>query len=113
MSSHAVLRERFIVTMRTAGMPRLIAKKILLHAQTIQRGAELACSSDAAERSMVTSARAERLIRAWCALISAEDPRPAFVPVFHGDPRGACVKIRVPSGAYDDTSREGICVPTR
>lgn len=33
------------------------------------------------------------------------------VPVFQGDPRGATVKLRVPSGKTNDWGREGICVP--
>lgn len=36
-----------------------------------------------------------------------------FVPVFSGDPRGACVKIRVPSGKTDDWGQTGMCVPAR
>jgi hypothetical protein len=35
-----------------------------------------------------------------------------FVPVFNGDPRGATVKIRVPSGRTNDWGGVGICVPT-
>jgi hypothetical protein len=35
-----------------------------------------------------------------------------FEPVFNGDPRGATVKIRVPSGRTNDWGRVGICVPT-
>lgn len=33
-------------------------------------------------------------------------------PIFQGDPRGACTKLKVPSGKTDDFSREGIVVPT-
>jgi len=32
---------------------------------------------------------------------------------FQGDPRGAVVKLAVPSGAYDDLGKEGLCVPAR
>lgn len=35
------------------------------------------------------------------------------VPVFSGDPRGACVKLKVPSGRTNDWGQEGICVPTK
>lgn len=35
------------------------------------------------------------------------------VPDFQGDPRGACVKLKVPSGRTDDWGRVGLCVPTR
>jgi hypothetical protein len=34
-------------------------------------------------------------------------------PIFSGDPRGACVKLKVLSGKTDDWGRDGICVPTR
>lgn len=34
-------------------------------------------------------------------------------PDFQGDPRGAVVKLQVPSGFYNDWGRGGICVPTR
>lgn len=36
---------------------------------------------------------------------------PAFAPVFNGDPRGAVLKIRVPSGYSDSWGGEGVCVP--
>ena len=32
-------------------------------------------------------------------------------PVFSGDPRGAVVKLRVPSGRTDDWGQTGVCVP--
>lgn len=32
-------------------------------------------------------------------------------PVFQGDPRGAVVKLRVPSGRTDDWGQTGLCVP--
>ena len=34
-----------------------------------------------------------------------------IVPIFHGDPRGAVVKLNVPSGRTDDWGQEGVCVP--
>lgn len=36
---------------------------------------------------------------------------PGCVPVFGGDPRGATVKLKVPSGRTNDWGAEGICVP--
>jgi hypothetical protein len=35
-----------------------------------------------------------------------------FGVTFGGDPRGATVKIQVPSGRTNDWGKEGICVPT-
>ncbi len=37
---------------------------------------------------------------------------PGFGVVFSGDPRGATVKITLPSGKTNDWGREGYCVPT-
>lgn len=34
------------------------------------------------------------------------------VPLYGGDPRGACVKLKVPSGRTDDWGQTGLCVPT-
>ena len=34
------------------------------------------------------------------------------VPIFNGDPRGAVLKLSVPSGRTDDWGQEGICVPS-
>lgn len=160
MSAHAAERERFQALMESEGMPREISRRILRHAQTVQRLAELACSSEAADRDrvlcntalrlsvgrclcadygsydrtvercgapeaahgsvpryMVQSAQAERLIREWCDKATTArtykcDPV-GFTPIFQGDPRGACVTIKVPSGKTNDWGQTGICVPTR
>lgn len=53
-----------------------------------------------------TSDRSERRIATLLAPFNV-------TPIFHGDPRGACVKLQVPSGKTDDWGREGLCVPTR
>ena len=34
-----------------------------------------------------------------------------LTPVFNGDPRGAVLKLTVPSGRTNDWGREGVCVP--
>ncbi len=49
----------------------------------------------------------ERRIREICAQLGK-----GFEPVFGGDPRGATVKIRVPSNKTTDWGGEGVCVPT-
>lgn len=179
-------RERFIVAMRDEGMSLDIAKRILRHANTIQRLAVVACNGDSpwlwqwvpcpgigalgahnclchpdntrtieqsngttalvhgsVYRYVIQSARAERLVREWCDKagpfhLTCWKPIPSsatvaglctlptghtgehndnggrpFVPIFNGDPRGACTKLRVPSGRTDDWGGEGVCVPTR
>lgn len=45
-------------------------------------------------------ARVTRLLAPYC-----------VTTVFQGDPRGAVVKLRVPSGKTDDWGRTGVCVP--
>jgi hypothetical protein len=49
----------------------------------------------------------EKDIRDLCARF------PGVRPIFSGDPRGACVKLEVPSGFTDDWGQTGLCVPTR
>lgn len=64
----------------------------------------------------IEQARAERMIREWCGKavsLSSAIAGYKFVPIFQRDPRGACTKLRVPSGRTDDGNHEGICVPTR
>lgn len=156
--SYAREREDFIAQMQAEGMPPEIARRILRHANTIQRLSAAECNGDypcdngerkvewcaRCEAGYVRSSmvrdhtnpvldakglhalicpncRAQDLIAQWCnkSTVSAggtlwkEAGFPPFVPVFSGDPRGACVKLRVPSGKTDDLAREGICVPTR
>ena len=53
------------------------------------------------------NAQAERLqarVEAVCAPYGVQ-------PVFQGDPRGAVLKLQVPSGKTDDWGQVGICVP--
>jgi hypothetical protein len=168
MTTYAVERERFIQTMQVEGMAPEIARRILRHANTVQRLSVLACNGErrlyvpcpasyAGREELclcdkpdgqhekippvaIELARAKRLIREWCdraassctcGRIKGDPPghrptcaRRRFVPIFDGDPRGACTKIKVPSGRseaswrvrerrYDNLGGEGICVPTR
>ena len=53
-------------------------------------------------RYAVQTANIERNVRALCSSL------PGVIPIFQSDPRGAVLKLRVPSGATDDW---GICVP--
>lgn len=176
MASYQTEREDFIATMQVEGMPPEIARRIMRHANTIQRLNAAECNGDypcdngerpvefcsrceagyvraSMYRDHTTATgkcqpgdhalicpncRAQDLIREWCGKASPRfidkdsgnhttafdaikasdmDVKRAritrFEPVFQGDPRGACVKIRVPSGKTDDYAREGVCVPTR
>jgi len=187
--TYAVERERFIVAMKSEGMPEEIARRILRHANTVRRLSVAECNGDYpcdngerkvefcsrceagyAKGSLLRdytvkmgrpplicpNCRAQDLIAQWCDKASApicpycgkpgerlaqtrgqavpDDlnlyqcsgdetrregdrfhrwSRHSFVPIFQGDPRGACVKLKVPSGKTDDMGREGMCVPTR
>jgi hypothetical protein len=64
---------------------------------------ERACNESVPENH---DAKCEARIRAHCESIGA-----GCVPVFSGDPRGATVKLRVPSGRTNDWGATGICVP--
>ena len=55
-------------------------------------------------RVNVQEERIERRVRALCAPYGVK-------PVFQGDPRGAVLKLQVPSGKTDDWGQVGICVP--
>jgi len=122
-------REAFLATMAREGMDLETARLILRDATTIQRWEEEECNGtiqvddddEKAERvSRYGSGESYREHRYpiphRCnqakARIRKRMPQ-GFAAVFQGDPRGACVKIKVPSGKYDDWGREGVCVPTR
>lgn len=181
-------REAFLLQMQAEGMTPEIARRILRHANTIQRLSAAECNGDYpcdnGERKVEACSRCEAgyvrssmvkdrgslkpsdvargdigdiplicpnchaqdLIARWCEKASprfilnnrraailkgnyatAQEAWDAaaqgshafdvesrhFSALFQGDPRGACVKLLVPSGKTDDHAREGICVPTR
>ncbi len=66
---------------------------------------EKACNQDVPDNH---DAGCERRIVALC-----NEHLPGTTPVFQGDPRGATVKLRVPSGRTNDWGATGICVPQR
>ena len=128
-------REEFLVAVSAEGLPVSIARQILAKANTLQRIAELSCSSEAADRDRVPCPgertegacicdfdndghhnvpridRQEARIKRQ--LERLLDGRQGFKLNFQGDPRGAVVKLAVPSGKYDDLSKEGLCVPSK
>lgn len=134
-------RDHFIATMARNGVPDHVARLIMRHAATIERCNELACSSEAADRDRVrcpgvhpgessclcrdygsndgdthgevpryavTSDRRERRISALLAPFGVRAK-------IGGDPRGYCVKLHLPSGAYNTWggADDGFGVPTR
>ena len=55
-------------------------------------------------RYTVREARIEARVRVLC-------QRHGLMPIFDGDPRGAVLKLKVPSGRTNDGGMEGVCVP--
>ena len=127
--SYAKDRAEFLETMTHEGMPKTTALSLLRHASTLSRYAENACNGDGAYRpdNVTRSCRSCGDIVAgwfihsktglcfdcthWAAILRL---LPAgFKAIHSGDPRGAVVKIKVPSGRTNDWGAQGICVPTR
>lgn len=123
-----VERYKFIESMRTEGVPEDVTRLVLRHATTIQRLSVAECNGDwpcdngerkvlpcpVCESGYVSSsikAGACPNCRAARHITAALKPY-GVVPDFQGDPRGACVKLKVPSGRTDDGGRIGLCVPT-
>lgn len=133
-------REEFVAKMTQEGVPVEVARKLLRAAASLQRIAELQCSSEAADRDRVRCPgdrkeggclcrdygsyrnepgnlghgkvphvnvqedRIERRVKKLCSIYGVK-------PIFQGDPRGAVVKLQVPSGKTDDWGATGLCVP--
>lgn len=138
--SYTKEREEFLVTVVQEGLPVSVARQILAKANTLQRIAELSCSSEAADRDRVPcpAVKSGKMDDCLCSMIPEADSEHETVPRidrqearikrqlerlmvgregfklnFQGDPRGAVVKLAVPSGKYDDLGREGLCVPSK
>lgn len=106
-------REEFITTMIAEGLTLPEARLILRHAATLQRLAVTACNVELTPRQKKQEARAQAGIGAICqASLEHTIERAGIVPNFSGDPRGAVVKLRVPSGRTNDWGQTGVCVPT-
>jgi len=117
-----------------------LARLILRNAATIQNAEEMACSSEAADRDRVPCPSKPgavdclcrdcgsyangrhgsvpriqiQILRASQRIEAACNPW-GIKPKFNGDPRGACVKLILPSGRYNSWGgkEDGYCVPTR
>lgn len=81
-----------------------LARELMRLANRHHRLQEAACNVTLTERQEKTEQRTEEKIRALCAPLG-------ITPVFSGDPRGATVKLKVPSGRTNDWGGTGICVP--
>jgi hypothetical protein len=86
----------------------IIADEILELANKVQRYAVMACNWGLSPRQERNEEKVCEQIRQRCHSLGE-----GFAPVFQGDPRGCCVKLKVPSGYTDDWGQTGLCVPTR
>ena len=85
-----------------------LARLILRNAQTIQRLAVEDCN-----RELTTGERMQ--ISSCTERINAACKPWGITPNYSGDPRGACVKLLLPSGRWNSGggADDGYCVPTR
>lgn len=121
-------REEFLVKICGEGVPLDVARKVCRNAATIQRLSEAKCNGDYpcdnGERKVGFCSKCESGYvphvldkRGVCPNCRASERIEKLLapynvkPIFQGDPRGACVKLAVPSGKTDDWGRTGICVP--
>jgi hypothetical protein len=100
-------RLEFAAVLGAEGVPSDVILDVLRDARTIHRLAEIACerelTSTEEKRDEIATARIGGRLAAY-----------GIESHFQGDPRGAVVKLRLPSGRANDFGGEGLfCVPTR
>ncbi len=83
---------------------------LMRFAATLQRLAEDDCNIPMNDEQRTRWIRKQERIQMNVIAITAE--LELDLPIFSSDPRGAVLKIRVPSGYSDDMGGEGICVPS-
>ena len=121
-------REEFLVAMAKEGVSIEQGWALLRHARTLHRLAEAVCDgtwpADNGQRPTAvcpvcgglwapeaicgqrcSGCRAEAAVRQLLVGTGIE-------PVFSGDPRGAVLKLRLPSGCTNDWGQTGFCVPS-
>lgn len=127
-------REEFCAIMVTEGMPLDICRAVMRLGARLHREAELQCSDEATDRDRIPCPGVERAGECVCdfdaAMGAHRDVTRSEVrelrarqrveklcapygikPDFQGDPRGAVVKLKVPSGRTNDWGQTGVCVP--
>lgn len=108
MSKQQSARDEFLILMTQEyhAEPTIILletlRDLLRLAKTHGRLQVLACNEQVPDGH---DEKCEERIRKACARL------PGCVPVFSGDPRGATVKLKLPSGRTNDWGNTGICVP--
>ena len=132
-------RDDFMARMGAEKIPVSVARALLREATTLQKLAELECSSEAADRDRVPCPKRYQTAQGClCDDYGSKDgeahgmvPRIAvreamvkrrvtalcrergLTPHFGGDPRGAVLVIGVPSGASTSWGGEGLAVPAQ
>lgn len=81
-----------------------LARNLMRWARTHGNYQENRCNRDVTEAEEKREERLEERIAEACKPFG-------ITPVFSGDPRGATVKLKVPSGLTNDWGSTGICVP--
>ena len=120
-------RDDFLIRMLQEGMTRATAMRMMCYATTLHRLADAQCNgdypADNGERSVKTCAvcgmcwSPASFRSGMCpdcrttALVRAAIPA-GFTAIINGDPRGAVLKIVVPSGYTNDWGAVGVCVPS-
>lgn len=105
-------REEFCWFMGREGYPLDLCRKLMREAATYQRWATEACNRSLTGEEEDRWGACEKRIRVALAEQANEDSRPMIIPHFQNDPRGACVKLKLPSGRGNDFGGEGLlCVP--
>lgn len=93
-------RDEFIVRMTREGLPLEATLKLLREATSIQRYAELACSSEAADRDRVPCPASTEVIRQF----GAWNDRPMQTRIIRRKPDGPCLCDR-PNDGHDTIPR--------
>jgi hypothetical protein len=129
-------RDEFIGIIIREGGTVTLARALMRAATTLQRLAEASCNGDwpadngerkvapcgkcrslwvpstlKTKAKLCPDCRTEKRVRAFLSLWDGKDGSPWFVPEFGGDPRGAVLRVHVPSGR--DESYDGVYVPVR
>lgn len=100
-------RDQYLQVMQQEGVPPEIAKKVLMLANQIQRFAVKECNEQTTDQE---KAQDDRMAQKVTDLLAPY----RVTPDFSGDPRGAVVKLRLPSGKANDFGGTGMyCVPTQ
>lgn len=84
---------------------------LMRYAATLQR-LDIATDDAGLQKREMKTRRIKHHVSILLAGIAGVGTAEMCQPVFFNDPRGAVLKIRVPSGYTNDMGREGICVPS-